>query len=167
MFYHKIVLFSFPTFRNSISSPRGTTALINSADKGHLEICRLLVSSKADVNSSRKTYAHTPNIFCIFLQKIVLFSFPTFRNSISSPSGGTALMNSAYNGHFDVCRLLVSSKADLAARTKCGRCQRCSRFPLNQSHPLACRDGRTALKCAMDQNKSDVVAFLRGIGAPQ
>ena len=103
----------------------------------------------------------------MFYQKFVLFSFPTFRNSISSPSGDTALMYSAAQGHLEVCKLLVSSKADLAARDRCGRCQRCSRFSLNQSHPLACSDGKTALKCAIDEKKSDVVAFLRGIGAPQ
>jgi ankyrin repeat protein len=103
----------------------------------------------------------------MFYQKFVFFSFPTFRNSISSPSGGTALILSAYHGRLEVCKLLVSSKADLAARARCGRCQRCSRFSLNQSHPLACSDGWTALKYAMDNNKSDVVAFLRGIGAPQ
>jgi ankyrin repeat protein len=76
-------------------------------------------------------------------------------------------MWSAYNGHLEVCKLLVSSKARLAARSRCGRCQRCSRFSLNQSHPLAFSYDWTALKFAMVNNKSDVVAFLRGIGAPQ
>ena len=103
----------------------------------------------------------------MFYQKFVLFLFPTFRNSISSPSGYTALMESAAHGYLEVCKLLVSSEADLAARDRCGRCQRCSRFSLNQSHPLACSGGITALKWAMNNNKSDVVAFLRGIGAPQ
>ena len=70
----------------------------------------------------------------MFYQKFVLFSFPTFRNSISSPSGNTALMRSAWDGHYEVCMLLVFSKADLAARSRCGRCQRCSRFSLKQSH---------------------------------
>ena len=110
---------------------------------------------------------HPWPFFEMFYQKFVLFSFPTFRNSISSPSGMTALMISAGNGHVEVAKLLVSSKADLAARHRCGRCQCCSRFSLNQSHPLACSDGSTALKWAMDFNKSDVVAFLRGVGAPQ
>jgi ankyrin repeat protein len=168
MFYQFFFLFSFPPFRNSISSPSGGTALSTSAQLGHLEVCKLLVSSKCDVNSSNREYAHTPNLFLkCFTQKIVLFSFPTFRNSISSPSGWTALMNSAAGGRLEVCKLLVSLKADLAARHRCGRCQRCSRFLLNQSHPLACSSGKTALKHAMDRNQSDVVAFLRGIGAPQ
>jgi ankyrin repeat protein len=104
----------------------------------------------------------------MFYQKIVLFSFPTFRNSISSPSAGqTALMYSAIYGRLETCKLLVSSKADLAARDRSGCCQRCSRFSLNQSHPLAFSNGNTSLKWAMEQNQSDVVAFLRGIGAPQ
>jgi ankyrin repeat protein len=113
-FYQKFVLFSFPTFRNSISSPSGYTALMWSADDGHLEVCKLLVSSKCDVNSSSQWYAHTPNLLLkCFYQKFVLFSFPTFRNSISSPSGRTALMDSAHNGHLEVCELLVSSKCDV------------------------------------------------------
>ena len=169
MFYQKFVLFSFPTFRNSISSPSGYTALMWSAANGHLEICRLLISSKSDVNASDEEYAtHTPlTFFEIVYRKFVCFSFLTFANSISSPSGSTPLILSAYWGYLEICKLLVSSKADLAARDRCGRCQRCSRFSLNQSHPLACSAGYTALKWAMNNNKSDVVAFFRGIGAPQ
>jgi hypothetical protein len=141
---------------------------MNSACHGHLEICRLLISSKSDVNASNRLYAtHTPlTFFEIVYRKFVCFSFLTFANSISSPSGITPLIFSAAYGHLEVCRLLVSSKADLAARDRCGRCQRCSRFSLNQSHPLACSDG-TALQNAMKNNKSEVVAFLRSIGAPQ
>ena len=169
IFYRKFVCFSFLTFANSISSPSGVTPLIRSACHAHLEICRLLISSKSDVNASTNRYAtHTPlTFFEIVYRKFVCFSFLTFANSISSPSGRTPLSRSASLGHLEICRLLVSSKADLAARDRCGRCQRCSRFSLNQSHPLACSSGKTALKWAMDQNKSDVVAFLRGIGAPE
>ena len=167
--YRKFVCFSFLTFANSISSPSGSTPLIWSVRRGHLEICRLLISSKSDVNASTQGYAtHTPlTFFEIVYLKFVCFSFLTFANSISSPSGATPLIRSAYYGHLEICRLLISSKADLAARDRCGRCQRCSRFSLNQSHPLACSRGNTALKCAMNENKSDVVAFLRGIGAPE
>ena len=166
MFDQNIVLFSFPTFRNSISSPSGWTALIYSARNGHLEVCKLLVSSKCDVNSSNRQYAHTPNLFLkCFTKNLFCFHFQLFVTP--SPSGCTALMQSACGGHVEVAQLLVSSKCDLAARTRCGRCQCCSRFSLNQSHPLACSGGRTALKWAMHFNKSDVVAFLRGIGAPQ
>ena len=35
------------------------------------------------------------------------------------------------------------------------------------THSLRCRDGRTALKCAIINNKADVVAYLRSIGAPE
>ena len=165
MFHQKFDLFSFPTFRNSISSPRGPTALYLSALNGHLEICKLLVSSKCDVNSRDEEHAHTPNLFLkCFTKNLFCFHFQLFVTP--SPSGDTALMNSAYEGHLEVCKLLVSSKADLAARNRCGRCQRCSRFSLNQSHPLACSVG-TALQNAMKYNQSEVVAFLRSVGAPE
>ncbi len=35
------------------------------------------------------------------------------------------------------------------------------------SHALSCSDGETALKWAMNENKADVVAFLRSVGAPK
>ena len=115
--YRKFVYFSFLTFANSISSPSGWTALNFSAANGHLEVCELLVSSKCDVNSSDREYAHTPNLFFeMFYQKCVLFSFPTFRNSISSPSGYTALILSV--GHLEVCKLLVSSKCDVNSSSR-------------------------------------------------
>ena len=35
------------------------------------------------------------------------------------------------------------------------------------THVPSCSDGRTALKNAMRENKADVIAFLRSIGAPE
>ena len=35
------------------------------------------------------------------------------------------------------------------------------------THPPACSDGYTPLKFAIDQNKPDVVALLRSVGASQ
>jgi len=58
----------------------------------------------------------------------------------------TPLILSSYYGHLEVTRLLVESKADVAARDSCGN---------------------TALKCAINQNKADVVAYLCSIGVPK
>jgi hypothetical protein len=55
--YRKFVYFSFLIFANNsifFFSPSGRTPLIWSAMKGHVEVCKLLVSSKADVHSSNK-----------------------------------------------------------------------------------------------------------------
>ncbi len=35
------------------------------------------------------------------------------------------------------------------------------------THSLRCSDGKTALKYAIEENKADVVAYLRSIGAPE
>jgi hypothetical protein len=79
MFYQFFYLFSFPTFRNSVSSPSGNTALMRSAANGHLEVCKLLVSSKCDVNSSDEEYAHTPNLFLkCFTNCFICFHFQLF-----------------------------------------------------------------------------------------
>ena len=35
------------------------------------------------------------------------------------------------------------------------------------THSLRCSNGYTALKCAILENKADVIAYLRSIGAPE
>ena len=35
------------------------------------------------------------------------------------------------------------------------------------THAPSCSGGKTALKCAMNKNKADVIAFLRSVGAPE
>jgi hypothetical protein len=37
----------------------------------------------------------------------------------------------------------------------------------SSTHSLRCSDGSTALKWAINQNRTDVIALLRSIGAPQ
>ena len=60
----EICLFFVSHFANSIASPSGETPLYWSACRGHLEVCRLLISSKSDVNASDQMYAtHTPLTF--------------------------------------------------------------------------------------------------------
>ena len=78
--------------------------------------------------------------------------------------------SSSHFGHVDASRFLVECKADVAARDRCSPLavallvQRLLFPPL--SHSLRCSSGRTPLKIAIDNNNSDVVAYLRSIGAP-
>ncbi len=72
-------------------------------------------------------------------------------------SDWTPLHGAAYDGRVDACRALVSAKADVAARTKCN-------FIV---HAPPCENGTTPLKVAIDRKKSDVIAFLRSVGAPE
>ena len=64
-----------------------------------------------------------------------------------------------------MCELLVEHNADVAARTRChSPLHACySSFP----HFLRCRGTKTALKWAIDYKKTNVIAYLRSIGAPQ
>ncbi len=70
----------------------------------------------------------------------------------------------AREGHVEFCRLLVESKADVAARDRC--------FSPPPSHHLSltyylpCSASRTALKLAIEFDEADVAAYLRSIGAP-
>jgi hypothetical protein len=43
----------------------------------------------------------------------------------------------------------------------------CCFILLIATHPPACSDGETPLKFAIDENKPDVVALLRSVGASQ
>ena len=56
------------------------------------------------------TDSNCPHAPCFCLRKFILLPFF---------SQFTSLHRSAFNGHIEVCRLLVESKADVAARTKC------------------------------------------------
>jgi hypothetical protein len=66
--------------------------------------------------------------------------------------------------YLQIARLLVESKADVAARDRCF-----SPPPISPSftHYLPCSFGESALKHAINERKADVVAYLRSIGAPQ
>jgi hypothetical protein len=64
----------------------------------------------------------------------------------------------------NLSQILVESKADVAARARC--------FSPPPSHHLSlticlCRRGETALTRAIDNNKADVAAYLRSIGASE
>ncbi len=71
---------------------------------------------------------------------ILLLSFSRFLNS-------TPLQLSCREGDLEITRLLVESKADVAARGGCG--------------------GFSPLKCALLRRNANVAAYLRSIGAPE
>ena len=76
------------------------------------------------------------------------------------------MIYAAANGHLETCKLLVSQKANVAARGWCDVMLPAARAGDALAHSRACRDG-TALKNAIKYNKPDVVAYLRSIGAPE
>ena len=90
-----------------ISVTSGWTALMRSSLNGNLDVTHLLIESKADLEAKDNEYypLRPPLYFgSIFL--------------ISVTSGDTALMKSSYKGYLHVTRLLIESKADVAARNK-------------------------------------------------
>ena len=90
-----------------ISVTSGMTALMRSSCTGKLDVTHLLLESKADLEAKdNKYYPLRPPLYfgLIFL--------------ISVTSGVTALMWSSWYGKLDVTRLLIESKADVAARSK-------------------------------------------------
>ncbi len=95
----------------------------------------------------------------------VLFHEPKLCLLICFFSDNTPLMYSAIFGHLETCRLLVASKADVAARSRCRSPWRARNLPL--THSLRCSEGHTALQYAINNKRADVAAYLRSIGAPQ
>lgn len=81
-------------------------------------------------------------------------------------SAWTPLHCSALGGHVEVCRLLLQSKADASARSRCDLITlvHCSMF---SNDLLRFSDGRTALDFATDSNHVDVIAYLSSIEPPQ
>ena len=79
---------------------------------------------------------------------------------------------SAAEGHVDICRLLVSAGANTRERRCDNAARSCGTFFARSSpstYAALCRDGNpqlTALRIAIMHSKSDVVAYLRSVGAP-
>ena len=73
------------------------------------------------------------------------------------------LIYAARQGNLDICRLLIDSKADVAAR------DRCFSPPRARHHlPTLLRSaGHSALTWAVNRRMTHVTAFLRCFGAPQ
>jgi ankyrin repeat protein len=81
----------------------------------------------------------------------------------------TPLMASASWGFVETCRLLVASKADVAVRQRCRTLGVLAKnfFSQSSAHSLRCSNGYTALKWAILKKNTDVIAYLRSIGAPE
>ncbi len=75
-------------------------------------------------------------------------------------------MCAASSGHLEICKLLVSQKANVAARDGCDAMLPAARAGDALAHSRACRGG-TALKHAIKYNNTDVITYLRSIGAPE
>jgi ankyrin repeat protein len=136
----------------------GQTALHLAAYNGHLGAIQVLLSAGAEVNSKDKTSAPTTEKTAL---KFKYYSLMFFRY------GFTALHYAADYGHLDSCRLLVEARADLSLRNRCCSCLRARLLCRRTPHTQRCSGGKTALKCAIEQNKANVVAFLRSVGAPE
>jgi ankyrin repeat protein len=135
----------------------GWTALHWAANNGHPGVIPVLLSAGAEVNSKTMSAPTTEKT----VVKFKCYSLMFFSH------GDTALHCSALNGDLDLCRLLVEARADLSLRDRCCSRLRARSLCCRTPHTQRCRDGDTALKWAIDQNKADVVAFLRSVGAPE
>jgi ankyrin repeat protein len=135
----------------------GCTALHLAARYGHPGVIPVLLSAGAEVDSKSKSAPTTEKT----VVKFKYYSLMFFRY------GDTALHYAAYFGDLDSCRLLVEARADLSLRNRCCSRLRARSLCCRTPHTQRCSLGETALKRAISQQKADVVAFLRSVGAPE
>jgi ankyrin repeat protein len=135
----------------------GRTALHEAAFYGHPGVIQVLLSAGAEVNSKNESAPTTEKTVVKFkYYSLMFFSY-----------GDTALHCVACNGRLDSCRLLVVARADLSLRNRCCSRLRARSLCCRTPHTQRCSNGKTALKLAIQENKADVVAFLRSVGAPE
>ena len=126
------------------------TPLMRAAHKGHKEIVELLIANSADVN------AHSNNKFTA-----LIFASETGRTEIAgmllaagadpdkeTSQGWTALKKAAHKGHTEAVALLLDGGADV-----------------NQGHRASYGSKKkTALDCAVELNRSDIIELLKSRG---
>jgi len=130
-------------------SPDGFTPLGLAVFFGHREIVEALLAAGAEVNTpSRESMKVTPLHSAAAARQVeiarVLIAHGANVNAMQADSGFTPLHEAALNGNLEFARLLLEHGADVNAKMK---------------------DGKTPLGFALEQNKSEMVAFLRERGA--
>ncbi len=146
---------------NSSSLLNADTALMEATKYGQIEVVKLLLDNKADVNQvngynanalfyvaaldeNGKRFYDSKNTE-IELFKILIKAGVNVNNQLKV-SNSTALMSAAFSGDLEKVKLLVDAKADVNLKDK---------------------DQQTALFYAKKQNHVNVVNFLKKAGATE
>lgn len=158
----------------------GRTALIEAAMEGHVEVVRLLLENKADVNEkitkacatalmAAACNGHTETVKLLLENKADI--------NAETSNGGTALQYAAYKGHIEVVKLLLENKADVNAKIVGGRTALMAAAEKGYSDIVKLllenkadvnaktEDGLTALRIAIDKEHAEVVKLLKAAGA--
>ena len=119
--------------------PCGITPLIHAANRGYLNIVKLLIAEGADAGRALISAARNGRLKTV---KLLLDSGAEINKQ--NNDGRTALMEAAYWEHLKVVELLLKNKADID-KEDC--------------------DGRTALTLAAEQGYSEIIELLLDKGA--
>jgi len=97
----------------------GFTALHYAARHGYVEIAKLLLAEKADVNAKASKGA-TPLQYAVWYghtETVQLLLSSNADTEVRGEIGGTPLYDAAANGQIEEVRMLLAAKADVNART--------------------------------------------------
>ncbi|VDC02882.1 unnamed protein product [Peniophora sp. CBMAI 1063] len=114
----------------TIPDQYGRSALHVAASLRHVEMCHLLLSHEALVNSTDRdgdtpvhnaaSEGHSDIVRVLLEHPAADGADPTARSRVRNENGQTPLHRAAYRGHVDVCRLLLSHGALVDNSDECG-----------------------------------------------
>lgn len=110
-----------PKIIHAVDKDYGATPFIWAVAGGKKDVISFLVEKGADINAMEPTKTTALHVAAMnghteIVQYLV--SFPHCKADVAANDGNTPLINAAYQGHKEICRLLVSKKAKLDAVNK-------------------------------------------------
>ena len=156
----------------------GNTLLAAAAAAGHLELAQLLITKRARVNN-RNASGDTPLMAAVYHGQLEMARQLIASGAEVNMEGWTPLHYCAWQGHAEVCSMLIDLRARLNARAPNGstplmmavRQGKTSTVKLllayRASTDLKNDDGATALSWAIRDNRADMIRLLREAGAKE
>ena len=160
------------------ADPNGNTLLAAASADGNLEMARFLIARKARINN-RNAFGDSPLMVAAYHGRIEMVRFLIANGADVNPPGWTPLHYCAWQGHTDICTVLIDLRAwinvqapngatplmmaVLQGKTNSVRLLLAHRASTDFKSP----SGDTALSWAIRDNRREIVALLKQAGAKE
>ncbi len=156
----------------------GNTLLAAAAAAGYVELAQFLISHRARINN-RNAFGDTSLMAASYHGQLEMVRQLIASGAEVNTQGWTALHYCAWQGHVDVCTLLIDLRARLNARSPNGttplmmavRQGKTGAVRLLLAHrastDLKNDEGATALSWAIRDNRGDMIMLLKEAGATE